>query len=97
MNDNKCLKWCISIYLNPAQHHPAIIKKIDEILLDWVDFEDIKFPVKIKDIHKIEKNNSIRISVFGYENEKKKQSIYKKNVMKTNMFDLLLRWLAWLT
>ena len=29
------------------------------------------FPVKIGDIHKIEKKNSIGISVFGYENKEK--------------------------
>ena len=30
-----------------------------------------KFSVKVRDIHKIEKKNSISISVFGYENNKK--------------------------
>ena len=30
-----------------------------------------KFTVKVRDIHKIEKKNSISISVFGYENNKK--------------------------
>ena len=36
---------------------------------------DIKFPVKIKDIHKIEKKYSISISVIRYEN-KEKHAIY---------------------
>ena len=35
------------------------------------DFKDIRFPVKIWDIHKIKKENFIDISVFGYENEGK--------------------------
>ena len=34
-----------------------------------------KFPVKVRDIHKIEKKNSISISVVGYE-KKKKYPIY---------------------
>ena len=38
----------------------------------------MKFLVKIRDIHKIEKKNSIGISVFGYENKEKYQSMYKK-------------------
>ena len=32
---------------------------------DELDFEYKKLPVKIKDIHKIEKYNSISVSVFG--------------------------------
>ena len=52
------------------------------IFLQKLDFKDIKFPVKIRDIHEIEKNNSTGISVFGYEN-KEKHSIYvSKNVVK---------------
>ena len=85
INDNERLKWCIVRYLHPADHHPARIRKTDEILADELNFEGIKFPVKIKDIHKIEKRNSIGINVFGYENEKNIQSIHKKDVMKTNM------------
>ena len=46
--------WTVR-YLHPADHHLARIRKIDEILADELDFEGIKFPVKIKDIHKIEK------------------------------------------
>ena len=66
MNDNEYLKWYTVRYLHPADHHPARITKISEILADELDFEDTKFPVKIKDIHKIEKNNYLVISIFGY-------------------------------
>ena len=34
-------------------------------------FTDIKFTVKVKDIHKIGRKNFITGSVFGYENKKK--------------------------
>ena len=40
-----------------------------------LDFKDIKDPVKVRDIQKIEKRNSIGISVFDYEN-KEKHPIY---------------------
>ena len=40
-----------------------------------LDFKDIKFIVKVRDIHNTEKNNSIDISVFGYENKKNIQSV----------------------
>ena len=40
-----------------------------------IDFKDIKFIVKVRDFHKTEKNNSIGISVFGYENKKNNKSV----------------------
>ena len=58
-------------YLNPADHNPRIITKADKDFAKRLDFKEMKFPVKTKDIHKIEKKNSIDVSVFGYENEEK--------------------------
>ena len=75
--NKECFKFCIVRYLHPAEHHPTRIRKIDEILADELDFENIKFPVKIKDIHKIKKNNCVN-SVFGYENKKKQIYVSKK-------------------
>ena len=49
------LKKCLVRYLHLADRHPAKLRKTDEILADALDFEHIIFPVKIKDIHKIEK------------------------------------------
>ena len=54
-------------YLNPVDHHPARIRKIDELIGNELDFEDIKSSVKTIDIYKIEKRNSIGICVFGCE------------------------------
>ena len=54
-------------YLNPVDHHPARIRKIDELIGNELDFEDIKSSVKTIDIYKIEKRNSIGICVFGFE------------------------------
>ena len=34
---------------------------------DKLDFKDIKFLVKVRDFRKIERKNSIDISLFGYE------------------------------
>ena len=51
----KCFKWCLCRYLNPADHHPARIRKIDKLFGDELDFEGIKSHLKIKDILKIEK------------------------------------------
>ena len=36
-----------------------------------LDFKGIKCPVKVEHYHKIEKQKSISINVFGYEDENK--------------------------
>ena len=48
------------------------------------------FPVQIRDIQKIEKNNSIDIRVFGYENKENHPIYEPKNVFKEKHVDLLL-------
>ena len=73
IDDNECFKWCLVRYLNPAYHHPARITKADKDFAKGLDFKNIKFPVKIRYIHKIEKKNSIGVSFFGYENKEKHQ------------------------
>ena len=70
IDDNEC--WCLVRHLHPAYHHLARITKIDKDFSKKRDFKDMKFPVKIRNIHKIEKKNSITNSVFGYENKEKK-------------------------
>ena len=89
-DDNECLKWCLVRYLNRANHHPARITKADKDFAKRLGFKDIKFPVKIRDIHKIEKKNSIGISVFGYENEVKYPIYVSKKCCEDKHVDLLL-------
>ena len=55
IDDNECFKWCLVKYLHPADHHPSRITKADKNVAKELDFKDKKFPVKIRDIHKIEK------------------------------------------
>ena len=69
--------------LNSADHNPRTNAKDYKDFKKRLDFKDIKFPVKIRDIQIIEKNNSISISVFGYEDKEKyliyiPQKYYKK-------------------
>ena len=84
IDDNECFKWSIVRYLNPADRVPGRITKADNDFAKKLDFKDIKFPVKIRDIHKIEKKNFIDISVFGYEN-KEKHSVYVSKKCAKNM------------
>ena len=55
IDDNECFKWRLLRYLDPADHNPRRFTKADNNFAKRLDFKDIKFSVKIKDIHKIEK------------------------------------------
>ena len=57
------IRWFLVRYLNFADHHSTIIRKIDKGFERKLDFKDKKIPVKIRDIHKIEKKN-VSASVF---------------------------------
>ena len=76
--------------MNPADHHPEKITKANKYFAKTLDFRDINFAVKIRDTHKIENNNSINISIFGYENKEKYPIIVSKNCCKKKHVDLLL-------
>ena len=53
-------------------------------------FKDKKFPVKVSDIHKIEKKNFIGISLFGYETKEKHPIYVSKKVCEVKHVDSLL-------
>ena len=60
------------------------IRKVDKTFVRELEFEDIKFPKIIRDIHKIEKEkNYIAIGVFGYENKKKNIQSMCQKIEKT--------------
>ena len=62
--------------INYIWPNPARITKAGKDFAKKLDFKAIKFPRKIKDIHKIEKQNSTSISEFGYENKEKTHPSY---------------------
>ena len=73
--DNECFRWCHIRHLNPQDKDPQRIKKTDKQYIEKLDYSSIKFPVTVKQINKIEKQNNICINLFGYE-EKQKFPIY---------------------
>ena len=85
IDDNECFKWSIVRYLIPANQYQGRIAKAYKDLAEKLDFKDKKFLVKIRDIHKIEKKNSIDSSVLAMKIKKNMQSMYQKNVAKKNM------------
>ena len=73
--------------LNPANHHLARIKKADKDFAKKLDFKvSIKFPVKVRNIHKIEKKkNFIALVFLVIKIRKNIQIMNQKNVVKKNM------------
>ena len=67
--DNECFRWCHIRLLNPQDKDPQRIKKSDKPYINKLDYSGIEFPIKINQYNKIEKQNEINISVFGYENK----------------------------
>ena len=65
--DNECFRWCHIIHLNTQKKDPQRIKKDDKQFIGELNYKGIEFPVSQKQYNKVEKHNSIRINVFGYE------------------------------
>ena len=65
--DNERFRWCHVRYLNPIIVHPERITKKDREFAKTLDYSGITFPVTIKQIDQIEKQNNININVFCYD------------------------------
>ena len=79
--------------MNPDDHHPARIRKNDNMFESKFDFIDIKFPIKIRDIHEIEKKGLALELAFLVMKIKKNtyfmsHKIVSKNIKKNTMFFL---------
>ena len=87
--DNECFRWCHIRHLNPQEKDPQRIKKTDKQYIEKLDYSSIEFPVTVKQINKIEKQNNICINLFGYE-EKQKFPIYISKEKYQDHMELLL-------
>ena len=65
--DEECFRWCHIRHLNPQTKYPERIKKEDKKMINELNYDGINFPLSPKHYNKVEKQNSIRINVFGYE------------------------------
>ena len=87
--DNECFRWCHIRHLNPQDKDPQRIKKTDKQYIEKLDYSSIEFPVTVKQINKIEKQNNICINLFGHE-EKQKFPIYISKEKYQDHMELLL-------
>ena len=88
-DDLECFRWCHIRHLNPQDKDPQRIKKRDMPYVEKLNYEGIEFPVTIKQINRIEKQNSININVFGYE-DKQTYPIYVSKEKYEDHMELLL-------
>ena len=64
--DNKCFLWCHVRHLNPQKKNPQRVKLSDREFAEKLNYNGITYPVTIKQIPQIEKQNQIKINLFGY-------------------------------
>ena len=65
--DDESFRWCHIRHLNPQKKDPQRIKRDDKHHVDKLNYSGIMFPVSQKQYQRFEKQNSIKINVFGYE------------------------------
>ena len=82
IDDNECFKWSMVRYLSPADRKPAKIIKADKEFAKKLDYKDIKFPVKIRDICKIEKKIPLALVLLIMEIKKSIRSKYQINDLR---------------
>ena len=87
--DNECFRWCHITHLNPQDKDPQRIKKVDRQYVEKLNYSNVEFPVNVQHYNKIEKQNSININVFGYEN-KEPYPIYVSKEKYEDHMELLL-------
>ena len=93
--DKECFKRCVTRALNPRalnpiDIHPERITKDPQKQAEQLNWNDIMFPVTLKETDIFEKNNnSISVNVFGYKN-----CVYplqlSKHYQQETIIDLLL-------
>ena len=87
--DNEYFRGCHIRHLNPQDKDPQRIKKTDKPYIEKLNYSGIEFPVNVKQYNKIENQNEINISVFGYEN-KQPFPIYVSKEKFEDQMNLLL-------
>ena len=63
--DDECFRWCHIRNLNPVKVHPERVTQADREYVKKLDYTGVTFPVTLKDMDRIERQNQINVSVFG--------------------------------
>ena len=88
--DDECFRWCHIRHLNPQEKNPQRINKVDKEMINELNYDGIDFPLSQKHYNKVEKQNNIRINVFGYEKEQPFPIHISKETFEDQMNILLI-------
>ena len=80
IDDNECFKWSLVKYLHLEDHNPARITIAEKDFTKKLDFKDIKFAVKVRDIHKIKERIPSELVLLIMKIRKNIQCMYQKSV-----------------
>ena len=86
-NDDQCFKWAVTRTLHPVDRNAGQISKILREQSENFNWDNVEFPVKIKDINIFETANNINVNVFTYDDETKK--VYTLRLSNTH-FDTVV-------
>ena len=90
-NDSKCLKWALLSALHPVEHgsHPDRVSKYKPYENE-LNFAGVGFPITLKDIPNVEKQNNLAINVFGYSESARIHPLYITKDNDKSPINLLL-------
>ncbi|XP_071150628.1 uncharacterized protein [Mytilus edulis] len=84
--DNKCFLWSILASLFPANKDKQRVTKYKEYENE-INMKGIEYPVSIKDIPKVEKQNNLSINVFALEDQTNKQYFHPVDISNVENFE----------
>ena len=87
--DNKCIVWCILAHLHPQTQHAYRVKLYMQYENE-LNVRGVTFPTELKDIPKIEKNNSLSVNVLGYDKTDGIYPLYNTKQVQEKHINLLL-------
>ena len=76
IDDKEYFIWSLVKYLHPEDHHRARIRKVDKDLATELDFKNMKFSFKIRDIHKIKKRIALTLVFLIMKTRKTRKNIH---------------------
>ena len=96
-NDNLCALWCIIAHLFPkyrdsARNYRSNRPDVYEEHMNQIDTGDLQFPLRIRDIGKLERLNNISVNVYSLDHKAHVIPIRisnEKEVPEERMIDLL--------
>ena len=78
-DDNECFRWCHVRHINPIENNPQRITQKDRKIAKTLDYTGVTFPVTIRDMGRIEKQNKININAYLYNEDGKYVTPYRNS------------------